>query len=328
MPNLSHNELKYMLIDSLRLYTEDVVFIAGNNPYQFRINQKIFYIFIHNVHDSGHGRGNVDESRIQIQRTKNFTAAQNSRLPVLFLGFYADSHVFTAWDPDILTRRINKRGVVSVYTRFSVQTRAFNQGIAVYRDSNGQAIITFKPEFLGLYLENFTSIHNANEETLLKLAQKSRESIQTPEGKEGEVTIGRDRFVVTHTCFKRDPRFKQVVYDAYSERCAFCGIQLELVAAAHIVPHSHERGNDDPTNGISLCALHHAAFDSGLVFMDEDYSIKVNEEKIKYLTKIGKDGGLRKFEGLHFEKIQLPRTRTVYPSAEYIKLANSIRGIN
>lgn len=328
MPILSHSELKYLLIDSFRLYTEDVAYVAGNNPYQLKINQKNFYIFIHNVHDSGHGRVNDDESRIQIQRNRNFEAAQTSGLPILFLGFYAELHVFTAWEPQALKERINRRGVVSVYSRFSVQRRASEQGIAVYQDSRGQVIITFKPEFLGLYLENFAKMHNSNEETLLRLAKVSSETSQTVEGEEEGVTIGRSRFVVTHTSFKRDPRFRQVVYDSYSERCAFCGIQLELIDAAHIVPHSHEQGNDDLTNGISLCSLHHAAFDNGLVFIDEDYNIKINEDKVEYLVKVGKDGGLRKFEGLHFDKIQLPRSRVDYPSVEYIKLANHIRGIN
>ena len=60
---------------------------------------------------------------------------------------------------------------------------------------------------------------------------------------------------------ERDPKFKKHVYHIYDNRCAMCGIQLELIEAAHIVPHSHEAGSDDVTNGISLCALHHKAYE-------------------------------------------------------------------
>ena len=40
-----------------------------------------------------------------------------------------------------------------------------------------------------------------------------------------------------------------------------CGIQLGLIDAAHIIPHSNEKGTDDLDNGISLCPLHHRAYD-------------------------------------------------------------------
>jgi hypothetical protein len=41
---LNHSDLKYLLIDSLRLYSDNVVFIDGNNPYRFSINKKTFYV--------------------------------------------------------------------------------------------------------------------------------------------------------------------------------------------------------------------------------------------------------------------------------------------
>ena len=48
---LNHSDLKYLLIDSLRLYSDNVVFIDGNNPYRFSINKKTFYVLIKNVHE-------------------------------------------------------------------------------------------------------------------------------------------------------------------------------------------------------------------------------------------------------------------------------------
>mgnify|MGYP001616536573 CR=1 FL=1 len=60
-----------------------------------------------------------------------------------------------------------------------------------------------------------------------------------------------------------------------------CGIQLELVEAAHIIPHSHEKGTDEIGNGISLCALHHAAYDRSLIFFDEEFNVLINDKKME-----------------------------------------------
>ncbi len=327
MPILDHNELKYLLIDSLKTYSEDIIYISGNNPYKFSFNKKDLYITIKNIHDSGRGRGNDDESRIQIQKTNNYLAAKNSGKPVLFLGYFADLNVFTAWNPFIQTERINLRRTVSLYTRFSVLQKAVTQGIAVYSDNDAQKVISFKPEYLGLYLENYANMHQADEVSLLELIKKSDNTAETEEvGK--AYNIEKQAYVITHKVFKRDQMFKRIVGEVYNSRCAFCGIQLELVEAAHIIPHAHPQGTDDPSNGICLCALHHTAYDRGLIYFDEEYKIKINIEKSNYLTKIGKDGGMQKFLNLQFELFTLPNSRVHYPTKETIMLANNLRGIN
>jgi hypothetical protein len=105
---LNHSDLKYLLIDSLRLYSDNVVFIDGNNPYRFSINKKTFYVLIKNVHESGDGRGNQDECRIQISQSKNFNDAMNSKTEVIVLGYFADEKVFTAWNPYLMRDRFNQ----------------------------------------------------------------------------------------------------------------------------------------------------------------------------------------------------------------------------
>ena len=50
---LDRKDLRYLLIDSLRLYSDNVAFIDGNNPYRFSINKKTYYVLIKNVHESG-----------------------------------------------------------------------------------------------------------------------------------------------------------------------------------------------------------------------------------------------------------------------------------
>ena len=45
------------------------------------------------------------------------------------------------------------------------------------------------------------------------------------------------------------------------------------------------------------------------------------------LEKVGLDSGIRKFEKLAFDKIQLPENHTLRPNIGNIKIANQTRGI-
>lgn len=323
---LDTKDLRYLLIDSLKIYSDFAFFVDGNNPYHFTINKKSNYIYIRNTHSSGAGRGNPDECRIQINQTDAFLDVLNAKELVFFFGYSDDYGTFTAWNPFLLKKRINEKRTISVYSRFSIQKKAKEQGLALYEDNNGQKIISFRPEYLGLYLENFSKMHQASEKTLLKLITQSDNLDETKEG--GEViSIDREKFSLTKQRQDRDPNFRKKVYQAYENRCAFSGIQLNLVEAAHIIPYSHEFGTDEIQNGICLSPLHHRAFDAGIVYMDEEYNIKINKDKVEYLEKIGKDGGLKKLSDLQYEKILLPKIEKFNPSKKNIRIANRIRGI-
>lgn len=323
--NLNHSDLKYLLIDSLRLYSDNVIFLDGNNPYRFSINKKTFYVLIRNVHESGDGRSNQDECRIQINKTENFNNALNSMTEVIVLGYFADEKVFTAWNPYLMKDRFNQRQTISLYSRFSVQRQSVANKISAYRDSNGQSVISFLPDYLGLYLENLSNIHLLPDNELIELVNKS--DVLNSINEDGFSDFPEGHLTITHTRYKRDPRFKSIVYEAYDYRCAMCGIQLELIQAAHIVPHSHEKGTDEIGNGISLCALHHNAYDRSLIYFDSEFNIKINDSKIDYLQKVGLDSGFRKFQALSFDKIQLPNNHTLRPNIENINIANQTRGI-
>lgn len=321
---LNHKDLKYLLIDNLNLYTENAFYIEGNNPYTFSINKKIVYVYIRNVHQSGQNRSNPDECRIQVGDSQNFLQAINSGKHVHILGYFDDENVFTAWNPYMFRDRINVKKTVSKYSRFSVQKDANKNGISLYVDNTGDTAITFKPEYIGLYLENYTNMHLLNKSELMELIEKYN-SLNASENEEEQIKIREFDYTVTHTHAPRDPNFKRIVDKIYGHRCAVCGMQLELVEAAHIIPHSHEKGSDDPTNGICMCALHHAAYDKGLIYIDERYKIKVNDDKVSYLEKIKRDGGISKFLRLHNEELDLPSSNR--PSVEFLKVANAIRGI-
>jgi len=325
---LDHNELKFLLIDSLKEYSEDVAYISGTNPYEIAVNKQRYHFLIRNTHSTGRGRDNIDECRIQISRSAGFDQARNSRRPIFFLGYSADFNVFTTWNPRTQTERLaTAKQNVSVYSRFSIQKKAQKKGIALYIDNSGQHIPSFKPEYLGLYIENFEAVHQSDEAALVELMKRSDSTSATSLEKGADFHIRGRKYVVTHRRFQRDARFRTIVLEQYESRCAICNIQLELVEAAHIVPHADERGTDDPQNGVCLCVLHHGAYDSGLIFFDTEYKVIVSQARLVYLAKRRLDGGASQFiKGLN-DKLVTPRAEVYRPAARLIELGNKIRGV-
>ncbi len=72
--------------------------------------------------------------------------------------------------------------------------------------------------------------------------------------------------------------FRARVIEAYRTRCAFCRLRhQELLDAAHITADSDATGEPVVSNGLSLCKLHHAAFDRHFLTVRPDYVIEVRQ---------------------------------------------------
>ena len=73
------------------------------------------------------------------------------------------------------------------------------------------------------------------------------------------------------------PLFRARVIHAYEERCAVCRLPFtELLEAAHIRPDS-QGGSTKISNGMSLCKIHHGAYDADIIGISPDYTIRVRE---------------------------------------------------
>lgn len=73
--------------------------------------------------------------------------------------------------------------------------------------------------------------------------------------------------------------FRSQVLRAYSESCAMCRLRHpELLDAAHIIPDGDPGGEPVVPNGVSLCKLHHAAFDSNIIGIRPDRVIEVRRD--------------------------------------------------
>ena len=75
------------------------------------------------------------------------------------------------------------------------------------------------------------------------------------------------------------PEFRGRVLRAYETRCAVCTLKHgRLLDAAHIVGDSDEGGDPVVVNGLSMCKIHHAAYDSNLLGISPDYVVHINRE--------------------------------------------------
>jgi putative restriction endonuclease len=111
--------------------------------------------------------------------------------------------------------------------------------------------------------------------------------------------------------------FREKILDAYKSQCAFCRLKhRELLDAAHIIPDNLPESKLTIDNGISLCKLHHAAYDSFILGITPDYIIRVRDDVLKE-----EDGPVLKHGliGLHKLKMFLPASRNKWPSREALE---------
>ena len=327
MPTLAPSELLHILVDAFREYTEATLFVAGPNPYRFSLNGRYVSVFIANT--SPTRRSDPDEFRIQCPGNlpSEFSTRQIDGDTVAVLGFHPDWKVFTAWDPARLLARNVRTRQFSMYARLSKIEAASVAGVSVYVDSNQQNVLSFRPEFAGLYVENSQAFHGISEARFRTVAQKYA---GTPTGQKtaGLGNIKGQRIIATRNQYVRSPQFRASVLEAYSHSCAMCGVQLDLIDAAHVVPHAHPRGLDEIANGIALCSLHHRSFDTGLLYVGQTYTLHVNQDRVRYLQKLNRAGGLNNYRrGLQANLI-IPTDVNLRPSPQNINLGNQLRGIS
>ncbi len=115
--------------------------------------------------------------------------------------------------------------------------------------------------------------------------------------------------------------FRERVLLAYKEQCAFCRLKHTLLLdAAHIIPDGEELGDPIVTNGLSLCKIHHAAYDSNIIGVTPDYKIEVREDILQET-----DGPMLKhgIQELQNSKIILPHDKNAWPDRERLSIKYS-----
>jgi putative restriction endonuclease len=108
--------------------------------------------------------------------------------------------------------------------------------------------------------------------------------------------------------------FRERVLKAYREQCAFCRLRhRELLDASHIIADSAEGGEPTVTNGLSLCKIHHTAFDRNLIGVRRDGLIIVRRDILDEQDGPMLQHGLK---GLHQIELNTPRRRGDRPDPD------------
>lgn len=112
--------------------------------------------------------------------------------------------------------------------------------------------------------------------------------------------------------------FRVRVLSAYQTQCAMCRLRHEeLLGAAHIIPDSEPEGEAVVPNGLSLCKLHHAAFDRNFLGIRPDYTIQVRQQILD------EDDGpmlLHGLKGMHGQELLLPNRLENQPNKSLLEL--------
>lgn len=107
------------------------------------------------------------------------------------------------------------------------------------------------------------------------------------------------------------PAFRARVISAYNTRCAVCNLGLgQLLEGAHITPDSDPNTSTAVTNGISLCKIHHSAYDIGILGIDPDHELHVRQDIMKI-----SDGPMLKYglQEVDRKTLTLPQSKDQWP---------------
>lgn len=111
--------------------------------------------------------------------------------------------------------------------------------------------------------------------------------------------------------------FRKRVLAAYESRCCVTGLSSpDLLIASHIIPWSEDQANRlNPKNGLCLNALHDKAFDRGLMWIEDDFSVTISPLLMRQLD--AKSAGTDWF--VQFDRKPLVLPKNFEPDTRFLK---------
>lgn len=135
----------------------------------------------------------------------------------------------------------------------------------------------------------------------------------------GEYTEVEKRYAIREVKQRlHQPAFRARVINAYETRCSICLLNHgELLEAAHIIPDSNESSTTKVENGISLCKIHHAAYDNELIGISPDYIVHVRSDLMSEI-----DGPMLKhgIQDMNLKTLYLPMPDKSKPNREFLDM--------
>lgn len=127
--------------------------------------------------------------------------------------------------------------------------------------------------------------------------------------------LGVRKYVMAYTKQRlHQSEFRERVLSAYDEHCALCALAHRgLLDAAHIIPDSEAGGDPVVPNGLSLCKIHHAAYDQNILGVSPDFKIRVRDDILREHDGPMLRYGLQRFHG---GELILPRNKSDWPDRD------------
>ncbi len=115
-------------------------------------------------------------------------------------------------------------------------------------------------------------------------------------------------------------KFRFAVLSAYGRKCTVCtlGSQdrlVRLLDAAHILPDPDPRSLPEIPNGLSLCKIHHSAYDLNILGISPDYRVHIREDILAEVDGPMLQHGIKEMEN---RRIRLPRQEVHRPNQEFL----------
>lgn len=265
-----------------------------------------------------------DEYRIQMTTVAS-PLSLNPQGHTVLIGYEPDLKLFAGFD--LSHHSTFTAGSPSVQIDIKTVRNALHAGMTFDRKTNDEIAIGFRPDHFINYALNSEHLHRyGTQPAVFKLLEKATSLEEITEPDVADLAEPRKRIVQTISRLSRRASFHQQVLQAYDRRCAVTRAQLRLVDAAHILPVGAPSSADTVTNGLALSPTYHRAFDNGLIYLTEDYEMKINQAKVGELTTLRLDGGIETFKAC-LGKVLLPPDRNQWPRKEFIRKANSFRSI-
>ncbi len=145
----------------------------------------------------------------------------------------------------------------------------------------------------------------------------SRATDLTPAGLRSDVEVR--RYALGEARYRlHQHQFRFSVLAAYQQRCTICALkERSLLQAAHIVNDTHDLGQPSVRNGLSLCAIHHLAYDRHVLGIDPAGTVHIASRLLDE-----EDGPMLRqgLQGFHLERISIPRRPQDRPDPDRLQL--------
>lgn len=218
----------------------------------------------------------------------------------VLLGYSPDFGVFVGWEARLYGDFAYSANV-QVREPMLTEARSSGWGVSAPRSIRGlpEVRVAFSAGNLMHYLRvsreaNRKEIWGPWREAFMLSKAPNHDAIGLPH-RERDVPeyVQRERQRIASTRLSRDARFAPRVKEQFDFACAVCGVQLEIIEAAHIIPVNDQRSTDDIWNGLALCPSHHTLFDARRFIVEPTLAVRIDHDAVGFLEESGRASGIQ-----------------------------------